>query len=181
MQLARESLRIVHVDDDNDFAELSARWLRRAGFNQPIVRCPNGLVALRYLSTIEPHSAPHVILLDLHMPFMNGLEVLHWIRQKYRSQTVAVYLLTSSEDPEHRRQAAVDGVTDYLIKSPEVDKLIEKLDYLIATNNVQSRKASESENGSSEPINEGLVSVGKVESYDTSAASRDILHNERER
>jgi CheY-like chemotaxis protein len=135
--LARESLRIVHVDDDDDFAELSARGLKRAGFSQPVTRCSDGLLALHYFSMIEPHLAPHVILLDLHMPGMNGLEVLHWVRRNYNERDVAVYLLTSSEDPEHKKQAAANGVTGVLLKAPLVDSLIKKLDELIAICNYQ--------------------------------------------
>jgi len=133
--LARDSIRILHVDDDDDFAELSSRSLRRAGFKQPVVRCNDGLLALEYFSKLEPQSAPHVILLDLHMPGMNGLQVLHWLRQNYLNKDVAIYLLTSSEDPEHRRQAAADSVTEFLSKSPLADKLIEKLDWLIEMSN----------------------------------------------
>jgi CheY-like chemotaxis protein len=133
--LARDSIRILHVEDDNDFAELNSRSLRRAGFKQPVVRCNDGLLALHYFSMIEPQSAPHVILLDLHMPGMNGLEVLHWVRQNYCEKDVAVYLLTSSEDPEDKKQAAADGVTEFLSKSPLADKLIEKLDGLIELSN----------------------------------------------
>ena len=81
--LARNSLRIVHVEDDNDFAQLSEIFLKRAGFEQPIVRCNNGIRALRYFSMIELAQAPHIILLDLHMPHLNGLEVLHWLRHSY--------------------------------------------------------------------------------------------------
>jgi CheY-like chemotaxis protein len=135
--LARDTLRIVHVDDDSDFTELSARGLKRAGFSQPIVRCSDGILALHYFSMIEPQSAPHVILLDLQMPGMNGLEVLHWVRQSYGERDVAVYLLTSSEDPDHKKQAVAGGVTDYLMKNPLVDKLIEKLDSLISLSNDQ--------------------------------------------
>ena len=135
--LARGSLRILHVEDDDDFAELSARGLKRAGFEQPVVRCNDGLLALHYFSKMEPQSAPHVVLLDLHLPGMNGLEVLHWIRQNYTEHDVAVYLLTSSENPEHQLQAAKDGATDYLLKNTLVDKLVQKLDCLIGMSNNQ--------------------------------------------
>jgi len=157
--LARDSIRILHVEDDNDFADLNALGLRRAGFKQPVVRCNDGLLALHYFSMIEPQFAPHVILLDLHMPGMNGLEVLHWVRQNYSNRDVAIYLLTSSEDPEHRKQAAVDGVTEYLIKHPLVDKLVEKLDRLIAISNAQClRKEREDEDVNSELPKQGLSS-----------------------
>jgi CheY-like chemotaxis protein len=144
--LARDSLRILHIDDDRDFAQLSARALKQAGFKQPITHCLDGLRALDYFSRIDQESAPHVILLDLHMPSMNGLEVLHWLRQNYRERNIPIYLLTSSDDPAHRRQAAADGVTEYLLKSPLAAKLIEKLDALIAwLNRVESPAAAEEE------------------------------------
>jgi CheY-like chemotaxis protein len=133
--LARHSLRIVHVDDDNDFGQLSAIFLKQAGFEQPIVHCQNGIQALRYFSMIEPELAPHAILLDLHMPHMNGLEVLHWLRHDHSVPDVSVYLLTSSDDSENRRRAAADGVTGYLLKAPLFDDLIENLDHLIAISN----------------------------------------------
>ena len=147
--LARDSIRIVHVDDDDDFAELSARGLRRAGFNQPIVRCSDGLRAVDYFSKIEPESVPHVILLDLHMPGMNGLAVLHWVRQNSCVRDIAVYLFTSSEGAEHRRQATANGVTEYVLKSPSFEKLIEKLDDLIAQNNLQDSSANPAQTNSS--------------------------------
>ena len=133
--LARKSLRIVHVDNYDDFALLIELSLKLAGFEQPIVRCNDGILALHYFSMIEPQRAPHVILLDLHMPNMNGMEVLHWLRHEHSEQDVAVYLLTSSDDPEDRRHAAAEGVTEYILKSPFFDKLIQKLDDLIAESN----------------------------------------------
>lgn len=135
--LTRDSLRIVHVEDNDDFAFVSELLLKRAGCTQPIVRCNDGLLALHYFSVIEPEQAPHVILLDLHMPHMNGLEVLHWLRRDYCERDVAVFLLTSSMDPGDMRRAAADGVTGYLLKSPLFDELIQNLDHLIATTNSQ--------------------------------------------
>ena len=133
--LDRDSIRILHIDDDDDFAELSSRSLRRAGFKQPVMRCNDGLLALDYFSVIDPQFAPHVILLDLHMPGMNGLEVLHWVRQNYSEREVAIYLLTSSQDPSHRQQASNDRVTEFLLKSYSADQLIEKIDDFIQRNN----------------------------------------------
>jgi CheY-like chemotaxis protein len=149
--LTRDSLRILHVDDDNDFAELSSRSLQQAGFKQPVARCRDGRVALHYFSAIDPLSAPHVILLDFHMPGMNGLEVLHWIRLNYVEKNVAVYLLTSSLDPEHKKQAAADGAMGFLAKSYLADQLIEELDTLISLSNRQ-RETNPSPDADAEDI-----------------------------
>jgi CheY-like chemotaxis protein len=135
--LARDSLRIAHVEDDDDFAELSEILLKRAGFTQPVVRCHNGTRALHYFSMIEPESTPHVILLDLNMPHMTGLEVLHWLRHSYSDRNVGIYLLTSPEDPGNMCRLAADGETKSLLKNPLFDELIQNLDHLIAISNNQ--------------------------------------------
>ena len=135
--LARDSLRIVQVEDNDDFALLIEMALKLAGFEQPIVRCNDGVLALHYFSMIEPEQAPHVILLDLHMPNKNGLEVLHWLRHDHSDQDVAVYLLTASDDPKDRHQAATEGMTEHILKGPLFEKLIQKLDDLIAETNRQ--------------------------------------------
>jgi CheY-like chemotaxis protein len=69
------------------------------------------------------------------MPGMNGLEVLHWLRQNYSDRGMAIYLLTSSDDPAHKEQAIAYGTTDYLLKTPYADELIKKLDGLIELTN----------------------------------------------
>jgi DNA-binding NarL/FixJ family response regulator len=122
---------------------ISERHLKCAGFKQPIVRCNDGAVAIDYFSRIEPESAPHAILLDLNMPKVNGLEVLHWVRTVYSKRDVAVYLLTSSEDPGHMRQAVAERVTRYLLKNSSLNELIESLDYLIKISNDPSLKETE--------------------------------------
>jgi DNA-binding response OmpR family regulator len=132
--LARNSLRIVHVEDYDDFAFTRALRLKRAGFTQPIVRCHDGILALHYFSMIEPQHAPHVLLLDLHLPNRSGLEVLHWLRHDHDANDVAVYLLTASDDPDDTLQAA-PAAGDYAIKTTLFDKLIHKLDELIAETN----------------------------------------------
>ena len=133
--LARNSLRIVHVEDNDDFAFVSEVWLKRAGFKQPIVRCTDGRRALHHFLTLEPENKPDVILLDLHMPHLDGLEVLHWLRHYHNEPDIAVFLLTSSNDPEDRRQAMANHVTGYLLKAPLFDELIQNLDHLIAIRN----------------------------------------------
>jgi len=161
--LTRESIRILHVEDDDEFAELSALSLRRVGFAQPVARCRDGILALRYFSALDPACGPHVVLLDLHMPRMSGLEVLHWLRH-YRKSCVAVYLLTSSDHPEHKRQAEEDRVTEYLIKSPFTDSLVEKLDLLIARLNAEEGSEAP-KNGNAAVANQGLASFAPAEAF----------------
>jgi two-component system response regulator len=134
-KLSRRSLRIVHVEDNYDFAAISEIFLRHAGFEQPIVRFKDGREALRYFSTRYPKQAPHVVLLDLHLPHLDGLEVLHWLRHGQILRDIPVYLLTSSDEPEDRRRASADGVTGYILKAPIFDEVIRHLDHQIVVIN----------------------------------------------
>ena len=135
--LARDSLRIVHVEDDDHFGDLSRHRLHLAGFTNPIIRCGDGILALHYFSTIQPESAPHVILLDLHLPNVNGLEVLHWLHHSDSEQDVVVYLMTLPEALSGRNQPAADSATEFLLHTPLFDDLIDNLDRLIATSNAR--------------------------------------------
>jgi PAS domain S-box-containing protein len=140
--LARESLRFVHVEDNNEFAEVSKIWLKSAGFKGPIVRCHDGKKAVDYLATLEPDTAPDVILLDFEMPHLNGLEVIKWVRLNFIERDVPVYLLTSSCDPRDRQLAEEAGVTKYFFKTALYDELIQELDrYIAATNRNRPEEA----------------------------------------
>jgi len=133
--LAKDSLRLVHVEDDDEFAQFADSFLQRAGFKQPCVRFDRGAVALNYLSRIDPDRTPHAILLDLNMPGMGGLEVLRWLRRNYFKRDIAVYMLTSSDDPEDISQAEKAGITKYFFKTGLFDGLVQELDQLIASYN----------------------------------------------
>ena len=61
--------------------------------------------------------------------------VFYWLRHNHNEPDIAVYLLTSSDDPEDRRQAVANRVTAYLLKAPLFDELIQNLDHLIAIRN----------------------------------------------
>ena len=133
--VSKELLRILQVDDDDEFTLFTEIFLKSAGFKQPVTRFSFGAMAVDYLSRIEPQHAPHVILLDLNMPGMSVLEMLDWLRKKYRKPEIPVYVLTSSDDPEDRRKAANAGATKYFLKTGLFDELIQELDQLIAASN----------------------------------------------
>jgi CheY-like chemotaxis protein len=145
------------VEDDRDFAAITGLLLRHAGFAQPIIHCLDGVEALRYFSTLKPGQAPHIVLLDLHLPRIGGLDVLHWLRHGHTLRDIPIYLLTSSDDSDDRRRAAEDRVTGYLLKTPLLDDLIRHLDQQIALINLQSAAKARD---AGQPRNEPFVLVG---------------------
>src|SRR4051794_3552850 len=89
-------------DDENDvmFLELA---METAGWKIPIQAATDGRQALDYLSGSgdfadpKPHPEPSLVLLDLRLPKVPGLDVLKWIRTQPKFKTVPVIVLTSSE------------------------------------------------------------------------------------
>ena len=102
---------ILLVDDEADSRDALRRYLERVGF---IVRsAPNGREALIAVAT----TVPDVIVLDVMMPEMNGMEFLQVIRSYLRWQTIPVILLTAFDKGEHMERANQLGVSNIFLKA----------------------------------------------------------------
>lgn len=97
---------ILIIDDDEDYACLLQTALQQAGVSNQVTVLENGEVALRHLqSSGGPDAAesPALILLDLRMPGVSGLEVLRWIRAQPWLSGVPVILSSGAECAEEQR------------------------------------------------------------------------------
>ena len=109
MMVAEET--ILLVEDNADDELLTRRTLRKNNICNEVVVARDGAEALDYLFATGPYegrgpdSMPHMILLDLNLPKVGGLEVLRRIRAEERTRLLPVVILTSSEDQED----VVDG------------------------------------------------------------------------
>jgi DNA-binding response OmpR family regulator len=100
-------VRVLIVDDSAEARQAARRTLEREGFL--VEQAPDGAGALEAVA----HLAPHLVLLDLAMPGMGGMEALARLR---RTSTVPVIVL-SGQDDEHVRVAALNmGADDYVVK-----------------------------------------------------------------
>jgi two-component system capsular synthesis sensor histidine kinase RcsC len=101
--------RVVVVDDSPVVTEMVSELLTTVGLSVEVAR--DGVQAL---AAIE-REAPDLVISDLEMPNMNGLELLGRIRQ--RSQTLPVVMLTTRGSVEDRKRAAAAGANAYVLKS----------------------------------------------------------------
>lgn len=111
---------ILLVEDDSDDVLLIGLALKEAGIQNPLVVLPDGVEAVDYLKgdgKYANRSLPSLILLDLHMPRMNGFEVLKWLRQTPTLKHVPVIVLTSSAMLTEVRTAYELGANSCLVKS----------------------------------------------------------------
>ena len=109
---------ILLVEDDPNLAEMSKLGLEQAEFTNEVVLARDGEEAIDYLleEGREAHQMPCLVLLDLHMPRMDGLGVLRKMRADERTRLVPVVMLTSSDRPEDVRTAYEEGANAYLEK-----------------------------------------------------------------
>ncbi len=111
---------ILLVEDDPSIAELAKLQLEQAEFTNEVVVARDGVEAVDYLlgGGREANLMPCLVLLDLHMPRMGGLEVLRRMRSDERTRFVPVVMLSSSDDPKDVRGAYEEGANAYLEKMP---------------------------------------------------------------
>lgn len=114
---------ILLVEDDDDDAELTEMAFRDAHVSNPVVRARDGQEALDYLFASGAHSGrtaaalPVVVLLDVKLPRLTGIEVLRAIRADARTKHLPVVMLTSS-DEQRDRMAAYDSFANSYVRKP---------------------------------------------------------------
>lgn len=127
---------ILLVEDDPNDAELVRRALKRAGAVASIVHVQDGAEALDYLygrgafSGRAGHSQPKLMLLDLKLPKLTGLEVLREVRSHPELQRQVVVMLTSSREERDLQEAYQSGVNSYVVKAVNFEELMDSLSRL---------------------------------------------------
>ena len=106
---------ILLVEDDQLDVISVERSLNKIDQQFELFTAYNGIEALEILKE-NPESLPDVILLDLNMPKMNGIEFLKIIKAEERYKDINVFIMTTSGEEADRRTAEELGISGYLIK-----------------------------------------------------------------
>ena len=137
MAVTPKSLRIVLVENDPDDLFFLERALDKEGFSRPIVHLRDGLEAMDYFSTLQsPEAAlPDIVLTDLKMPRMDGMDLLQWLRNTPRMKELPVIVLTSSSENSDMRQTTRLGIFKFVTKQVQYENLTRALKmFLLALN-----------------------------------------------
>jgi CheY-like chemotaxis protein len=125
---------ILLVEDESADAELLIWAFKKSGVQNPIRHLNDGDEALFYLKGTGPYMdrvlnpLPILILLDLKLPGMSGLELLRWLRQQKELRRIPVLVLTSETDSRYMEAAYDAGANSYLLKSPapgEIERAVD--------------------------------------------------------
>lgn len=127
---------ILLVEDNPDDIELTRRAFRKNNLMNPIVVAPDGAAALDYLfgrgawEGRDVRERPALILLDLKLPKIEGIEVLRTIRHDERTQTIPVVVLTTSREDRDVVESYRLGANSYVRKPVDFNEFIEAVRHL---------------------------------------------------
>ena len=128
-----QAVEILLVEDNPRDAELTIRALKRKNLANNLYHVEDGVEALDFLfgrgkySNRDMNEPPRVVLLDLKLPRINGLEVLSALKADERTRTIPVVIITSSaEDPDVKKAYEL-GANSYVIKPVQFDSFMEAM------------------------------------------------------
>lgn len=155
--------KIVVVDDEPVNVKVVIRLLRIEGYTQ-FVSTSDSRQALELIRQDQPD----VVLLDLMMPHVSGLEILAELRRDTATRHTPVIILTASTDQQMRVEALRGGANDFLNKPIEPSELAPRVGNLVALKQHQDRLRDHSEE---------LESAVRQRTAELEASRRDILHS----
>ena len=115
------SKKILAIDDENDVLLIIKTTLTGEGYK--VLTASNGFDGL---ALAEDHK-PDIIILDLRMPEMDGMEVLDQLRENEKTEKTPVIILTGVSDKEKIREALDKGIIYYIVKPFECQDLVSKV------------------------------------------------------
>lgn len=123
---------VLLVEDNPDDVDLTLRAFKRNNFMNPIAVARDGVEAVDYLLGTGPHAAappelPAIVLLDLKLPKLDGLEVLERVRASERTRLTPIVLLTSSGEQSDLVAGYARGVNSYIRKPVTFERFVEAI------------------------------------------------------
>jgi len=128
-----KEVEILLVEDNPSDAELTMRALKEYNLANKLIWVKDGAEALDFVFAQGQYSdrsvedTPRVILLDLKLPKVGGLEVLEKVKSDKRTQTIPVVVLTSSSEEKDIITSYNLGVNSYILKPVDFDKFVESI------------------------------------------------------
>jgi len=123
-------IEVLLIEDNMSDAELTIRALKKNNLANHLVHLEDGQEALDYIfaegsySNRNIENTPKLILLDLKMPKINGIQVLEKVKSDNRTKKIPVIVLTSSKEDPDIQECYLLGANSYVVKPVEFDKFL---------------------------------------------------------
>jgi CheY-like chemotaxis protein len=131
-----DAVEILLVEDSDEDAELTIRALKQRKLANDLFRVKDGAEALDFIFATGMYAdrgdspKPRVVLLDLKLPKVDGMEVLRRMKEDEATRAIPVVMLTSSKEDRDLEAAYRLGVNSYIVKPVEFDKFVSAVEML---------------------------------------------------
>jgi CheY-like chemotaxis protein/anti-sigma regulatory factor (Ser/Thr protein kinase) len=139
--------RVLVVDDMEDSRELLSQTLEDAGFD--VANASDGIQAVKAFANL----VPRLILMDSHMPGMDGNEAIRRIRNSPGGSLVRIIMITASATDDVRERALANGADDFIAKPFRQSELFEKIRLLTGVRYLYDESEPVESPGSAKPVN----------------------------
>lgn len=129
----KSSLQVVVVEDDPDDQYLISKALNRNANPVQLEFIANGMQAVEWLES-EPSPiclSESLLMLDLNLPGMSGMEILERLRKQNRFNALTIVVLTTSRFEVEKRRATELGANGFYVKPDDMSELEKLMDYLV--------------------------------------------------
>ena len=117
---------ILTIDDSRTMREMLRKTLQSSGFD--VIQAEDGVHGIEVLR----NSDPHVIITDVNMPRMDGLEFIETVRADRERRAVPILVLTTESDTEKKSRARRAGATGWIVKPFDPVKLVDAINRVVA-------------------------------------------------
>ena len=134
--MTTNGIEILLVEDNPRDVEMTLRALKKHNLANNVHVVKDGAEALDFIfargayAHRDPNHVPKVVLLDLKLPKVSGLEVLRAIKGDEQTRTIPVVVLTSSQEEKDMVESYKLGVNSYIVKPLDFDKFVESVGQL---------------------------------------------------
>lgn len=130
MSSVKEKVSVLLIEDDEIDVMGVQRAFARSKLENPLIVASNGQDALDKLRDQKSVQKPYLVLLDLNMPRMNGLEFLKIARKDPQLDGMIVFVLTTSKDDSDKKQAYEHNIAGYIVKDRRENDFIDTANLL---------------------------------------------------
>jgi two-component system, response regulator len=133
MMINQSTVEILLVEDNPQDAEMAIRALKKNNLANNVLLVTDGVEALDFIfargaySDRKIENGPKVILLDLKLPKVDGLEVLKVVKSDERTKIIPIIALTSSSEEKDIIESYRLGVNSYIVKPVDFDKFVDAI------------------------------------------------------
>lgn len=115
---------VVLAEDDDDDKEFIKMAFEKVASQQRLIIAGNGQEALNFLLPLKENDLPCLIVLDLNMPVLDGLQTLEALKKIPKFQSIPVVILSTSDNHEDKVRCLSKGANEYFVKPSSMTEIV---------------------------------------------------------